>query len=589
MCAVRIDAGDDSPRDSGGTGAVLPDVSTPQGLRGTSPDDGAATIAPVTLRTLLELAEIRSGEPEILGGAAALDVPVQWVHIADTDRVGSVLEGGELVLSTGRSFRDSLPATLRFLDDLEAADAAGAVIELVDATGQPAEEAIDLLRTAACGRALPVVLLTRSVRFVRITQVAHRMLVGEQLARVERARHVHEVFTQLSLESASEQQIVNRTAELLAAPVVLEDVAHRVLAFHPGQADPGALLLDWADRAYRVGYQEVTGRRADANAWLQTPVGLRGQRWGRLIVPTGLSDDAEATQVLERAGQALTIARMARRDEKDLLHQAQAGLLHELRQPHSLTEHEGATRAAALGLAPTAFYVPVVLRLDRLPGEDLTGLQLRERALLEELAAVVRQTRRSMLAAGMQSGLLGALLGVPARQLADPLVERICAQLAESHGQQVAWTVGVSRSRESLLEAAAGLDEAAQVAEIAATLEIRKRLYYRFADVRLRGLLALLGADPRVRAFAEAELAPLLEWADPAALELLELYLRHGGNKSALARTGYLSRPALYARLARLQELLGVSLDDAESRTALHVALLWYRLQEVSSGATSSA
>jgi purine catabolism regulator len=539
------------------------------------------------LRTVLEVAEIRAGAPEVLCGAKNIDTPVRWVHIADTERVGSLLEGGELVLTTGQTFRGSIEATRRFLDELEASGAVGAVIELVDAAERPATGAIDALRAACRGRSLPVVLLTRSVRFVRITQVAHRMLVGEQLARVERARRVHEVFTQLSLESASEQQIVDRTAELLGAPVVLEDVAHRVLAFHAAQVGPGTVLLDWAQRARGVGYQEETGRRAGAEDWLQTPVGVRGRRWGRLVVPMTLPDDADAAQVLERAGQALTLARMAGRDERELLHQAQAGLLHELRQPHALTEHEALARAGALGLEPAAYYVPLVVRLDRPPDEDPTGLQLRGRALLEELTAIVRQTRRSMLAASMQSGSLGVLVGVPARQLAEPLLERICAQLAEAHPHHAAWTVGVAPSRGALLEAASGLDEAAQVADIAATLEIRPRPYYRFADVRLRGLLALLRADPRVKTFAEAELAPLLESQDPMGLELLELYLRHGGNKSALSRTGYLSRPALYARLARLQDQLGVSLEDAESRTALHVALLWYRLQEVDADTTT--
>ena len=150
-----------------------------------------------------------------------------------------------------------------------------------------------------------------------------------------------------------------------------------------------------------------------------------------------------------------------------------------------------------------------------------------------------------------------------------------------AQGAEAQWSVGVGRSRASLPEAAAGLDEATQVADIASTLETRPRRYYRFADVGLRGMLALMRSDPRLRAFAEAELAPLVDPPDPEALALLELYLKHGGNKSALARTGYLSRPALYARLARLQDRLGVSLDDAEVRTALHVALLWHRLREV--------
>jgi purine catabolism regulator len=36
----------------------------------------------------------------------------------------------------------------------------------------------------------------------------------------------------------------------------------------------------------------------------------------------------------------------------------------------------------------------------------------------------------------------------------------------------------------------------------------------------------------------------------------------------------HLSRPTLYARLAGLERLLGANLDNAESRTSLHVAML---------------
>ncbi|NJI21449.1 PucR family transcriptional regulator, partial [Aeromonas veronii] len=89
------------------------------------------------------------------------------------------------------------------------------------------------------GRDLPVVVLTHRIKFVRITEVAHRSLLAEQLGRLERAQEIHETYTQLSLERAEVGTIVARTAELLGAPVVLEDVAHRVLA----QAGPGAEAL----------------------------------------------------------------------------------------------------------------------------------------------------------------------------------------------------------------------------------------------------------------------------------------------------------------------------------------------------------
>lgn len=116
------------------------------------------------------------------------------------------------------------------------------------------------------------------------------------------------------------------------------------------------------------------------------------------------------------------------------------------------------------------------------------------------------------------------------------------------------------------------------MAQIVPHLPTRAQPYYRFADLRLRGVLSAMGADPKMRTFALAELSGLLSPVDEPALELLELYLAHGGNKSALAKAGYLSRPTLYARLAKLETKLGVQLDSAESRASLQVALLWYRM-----------
>src|SRR5699024_5015766 len=105
----------------------------------------------LTVQAVLELDEVKAGEPELLSGAERLATPVRWVHIADTGRVGSLLEGGELVLSTGQPFRDSVADARAFLEDLERAGAAGAVIELVDERGEPADAAIAVLRRAAHG------------------------------------------------------------------------------------------------------------------------------------------------------------------------------------------------------------------------------------------------------------------------------------------------------------------------------------------------------------------------------------------------------------------------------------------------------
>ncbi|MDN6124723.1 MAG: PucR family transcriptional regulator ligand-binding domain-containing protein, partial [Brevibacterium sp.] len=192
----------------------------------------------LTIANLLDVDEIRRGEPEVVSGADHVGRAVRWVHIADSENVAQFLEGGELVLSTGLSYRSSPESTAKFLDQLESASASGAVIELIHHDGRPDDEAIENARAAARDRQIPIVVLRRRIKFVRVTELAHQELLNRQLARVEHARTVHEVFTQLSLESAGAQHIVERTAELLGTPVLLEDVGHRLLAHAGGPPAP---------------------------------------------------------------------------------------------------------------------------------------------------------------------------------------------------------------------------------------------------------------------------------------------------------------------------------------------------------------
>lgn len=546
-----------------------------------------------TVRAILGLPVLRAAAPKVLGGTTGLDAPVRWVHVSEILDVGNLLSGGELVLTTGLELEKSPEESASFIRSLEEAGAAGLIVELV---GQR-QRSRTALEKAARTATLPVVVVEHRVRFVQVTEIVHRMIVAEQLERVERARDVHEAFTVLSLESADTRRVVEQAATMIGASVVLEDLSHLVLAYAGHHVSTTDLLDDWERRSRTTPFPAHTGR-SGPERWLQAAVGVRQQVWGRLVVPMPSAafgaDEDMAIMVLERAAQTLAINRLADRDQRELSHNAQAGLLNALRQPRGLSEAEALARAGSLGLKRSSYYVPLVFRTALqawgspvLPTDPFAGQQ-DERELLERLAKALKSSAGTALAASIQSGSVGMILALPARQQEEATLQ-ILAGAAAGPGADAtsnalpnsavppAWIIGVGRMKATLLEAAAGIDEAAHVAESAATLREASKPYYRATDVRLRGLLALLRKDPRVQQFVESELSAVLQ-ADAEGkgeyLELLGLYLGSGGNKAAMARSGYLSRPTLYARLAKLEELLAVDLDDAESRTSLHVALL---------------
>ncbi len=85
-----------------------------------------------------------------------------------------------------------------------------------------------------------------------------------------------------------------------------------------------------------------------------------------------------------------------------------------------------------------------------------------------------------------------------------------------------------------------------------------------------------LAQGPELTAFVESELSPLLAHdacSSARLLPTLQAYLDNACRKTDAARELWIQRRTLYGRLARIERLLGRSLDDQDTRTRLTLAL----------------
>lgn len=547
---------------------------------------------PPSIQDVLALDPVRHGRPEVVAGADLLGRTVRWAHVSQLTDLTGLLRGGELVLTTADALRGGAVRPYAYLAGLAEAGAAGVVVELPAADGDFA----DAMREAAAGMAFPVVLLARSVRFVEVTEAVHSRIVNEQYEEVRFAQRAHEVFTALSLEHAPPEVIVARAAALTDTAVVFEDVAHRVLAAAPGPGETGTEVLDDWERRSRLAPDD----------WLYTPVDVHGQPWGRLVMPSaGAATPAGAPSaaaggpapaggprlgmVLERAAQALTLRLMAEQNQADVRRRAQSGLISELTEGRIGTEAEALVRARAVGLRAGALYVPVAVRYAGAPSGPVAPSAeealRRDRQFVAAVARTVAAVGVSSLTSTVRLGEVALVLSCPRPYDEDALLERFADVLG---GQLPAGVpgrpegeprlrVGVGPSQPSLIAAARRLTDAAHTAEVAAAMTGPERPFYRGEHLRLRGLLSVLRDNRHLRAFAESELHRLLDHEarkGSGHLDLLRQYLAVNGNKNELARRTSLSRPALYARLAAIERLLDVRLDDPETRVCLYLALL---------------
>lgn len=195
----------------------------------------------LTVRDVLALEPLQAGLPEVVTGHAELDRAVRWVHVTESRSAADFLVGGELVLTTGAGW----PPDAELAGHLEAvarAGATGLILELGTRF-----ESVPPVAVRVCEEVgLPLVVLHREVRFVGVTEAAHRLLVESRVAELEVRDEIQALFAELNRLGASPATIVAETSRLLRAPVVLEDISHRVVCCEPHDRTETEVLAGWS-------------------------------------------------------------------------------------------------------------------------------------------------------------------------------------------------------------------------------------------------------------------------------------------------------------------------------------------------------
>ena len=536
-----------------------------------------------TVAEVLRLSVMQRGLPRVVAAGDRLDNPVRWVHVIELPDAVRLLHGGELVLSTGIALPDEGPALDAYVAGLASVGASALAVELGRkyTGGLPAG-----FLAAAEAHRLPLIVFQREVPFVEITESVHARIISDQLDQLRASARLHEVFTDLAVAGAGPGEILHQASLLAGRPLLLADLSHHVLACEPAGADPAALLDGFETRSRTVPPSPRTAYHQRAG-WLVTTVGARGEDWGRVILVCDAPPGPVDTVLVERTATTLALGRLLARQQESLERQAHRTLISILLAQADADTGEMAAQCRALGVPVTGRQLITAVIRSPEGGAGLLA-QARVLDLAEAFADACRTERIPALVGSLDDVRAGALLSADAGADPEQILARVCAAarlgLARrarrpygmASGEPV---IGVGTPAGSMGDVRRSLLEARQVADAAAETPgpLDGRPFYRLADLRLRGLLSLLGADARLATFVDRELGPLRRYDaahGTSLLSVLDAYLAAGGNKADAAARAHLARPTLYERLRHIERILGVSLDSAESRTSLHVALL---------------
>ncbi|MEW9517160.1 PucR family transcriptional regulator [Streptomyces tubercidicus] len=539
------------------------------------------TLASLVSHTALKLT--------VLAGEERLDAPVRWAHASELIDPVPYMEGGELLLITALKLDAEDPeATRRYVRRI----AEAGVVGLGFAVGVNYEGVPQALVDAAREQGLPLLGVPRRTPFIAISKAVSAAVAADQYRAVTAGFEAQRELTRAALSAEGPAELLARLAAHLDGWAALYDASGAVVAAAPDWAARRAARLtdDVARLRERAAPASSVVRDTDGDDRVELQsLGTGRRARGVLAVGTAAPLGTAARYAVHSAVALLTLTTERSRALQDAEQRLGAAVLKML-----LAGEPDHARAVAGrlygGLLDAPFRVVVA---EPVAGEEPSsggatgagGAGVLD-ALADAMDSAAARTGEAVLAVPDGSRLIvlvadgGAAADACAAYAAEAGARagaqpRARGRAGRSGGAEPAggaWAaVGLSAPT-GPIAAANAYRQAEQALSVARR---RGRALVEHEDVAAGSVLPLL-ADDAVRAFADGLLRALREHDATGRGDLvasLRAWLaRHGQWDAAAADLG-VHRHTLRYRMRRVEEILGRSLDDADVRMELWLAL----------------
>ncbi|MFJ8633033.1 PucR family transcriptional regulator [Streptomyces sp. NPDC093568] len=552
---------------------------------------------PPTLSSLVHHSALKL---TVRAGEDRLDVPVRWAHVSELADPVPYMEGGELLLITALKLDAENPEAMRrYVRRLVGAG----VVGLGFAVGVNYEDIPEALVEAAEEEDLPLLEVPRRTPFLAISKAVSAAIAADQYRAVTAGFAAQRELTKQALTDGPEG-LLAALATQVSGWAALYDASGAVVATAPEWAGrraarltadverlrerpaPASSVVGGPENEDRVELHTLgTGRRPRAALAVGTAAALgTAERYAVHSAIALLTLTTERSRSLHAAEQRVgaAVLRMLLAGEPDHARAVAGNLYGDLLDtPFRVIVAESASVSAArvvdsgarAGLAkPTAAALVAVSDTGGDPLGALTEVVESAAARAGEAVLVVPEgegeTARLVVLAADGGAAVSACAGYAAA-----LEAARAGGVPEQPGgvDEDELVVGLSAPA-GPIAAAAAYKQAEQALSVARR---RGRVFVEHEQLAAGSVLPLL-ADDAVKAFADGLLRALHEHDATGRGDLvasLRAWLsRHGQWDAAAADLG-VHRHTLRYRMRRVEEILGRSLDDADVRMELWLAL----------------
>ena len=497
-----------------------------------------------TLREVLAMPSFTEADTRVLTGDPE-GLTVRWVHSSEVYEMGGLLSGGEVLLTTGLGLHGRTATQLAAYVDL-VADAGCVAIALE--IGRSFFDAPPEMVEAASRRDIAFVTLNSIVPFERMVEDFHDLLLHRKVAAPRAGEPVWQELLGLVVGGQGMKSLLDAVSRMAGCAAEFVDPEGQVV-----------------ERSRRLAMPEPTEVTAED---VRGSTGLLGRLvlYGR---PT-----ARRTAVAARAAVAVAL---------------------ELGRHPDLGRRPSLAQAVVTDLAGGVLvsHADVLERMSAagwVAGDDehviVAAIDVDQRTPVHDVVPLVQDAVQETLG-NCLTGSTSHHVIVIAHGWRHALPARVRAAFTDAYGRmrqvplgESLRTVGIATPVTDLADVSGAVAAARDVVQIARRFGTRSGVLLA-RDVGAQRLLGSLDGSV-MSSFIAEQLGALIAFDASHSADLvrtLDAHLANGGSKTRTALSLGIRRQSLYARLERIEKLLGVELDDPTQTMTLGLALAAWRMR----------
>lgn len=531
----------------------------------------------LTVRNVLSRDSFKCAK--VVAGEAGLERQVKWSHVLEVKDFESLINGGEMILTTGGGLQPDLSTQLKYVRKLIEKDAACICIELGTYFKEIPLELIEL----ANEHSFPIITFENTVKFVDITQDLHTFIINQHHQMLSQLDTLSRKFNASSLTPNGILKILLELHQFFRQSIIFISDDEKSY-YYPSETKE----LERSIRNYLENSSSFHSKQKlftlDQQTFALMPVEGLGQTWGYLClqVKQPMPDDFTFL-LLDRAALAIAQILLRNRTIEERKQHNEDEIVRNLLNGRDVDQDDLQTYLPAN--SRNMYYRVFIIRTEfpesSFDEEDWEEIKLQRSMMIRSLFK-----RHGFFPAVSSSkneiAIIASFIAADHLKLEKNRFSQIIQSIMETKGNHfVDWkecSFGISMVYKEISQLTSGYEEANEVLQLLQASILDSHFY---EDLGVYQILLPLKKSGCLESYVQNYLGPLIDYDEKMQSDLLEtlsVYLEYMGSKKEAAERLFIVRQTLYHRIEKLEQLLGNDFMEPMNRLALETAIKAYNL-----------